>query len=77
MFYTVTNLVNGQLVCDLATEGKTLRLNSRETITIGEEDFTAHIKNLAEKGIVKVTELVEETSDNKKTYNKKTKEKED
>ena len=77
MFYTVTNLVNGQLVCDLATEGKTLRLNSRETITISEDDFTAHIKNLAEKGIVKVTELVEETSDNKKTYNKKTKEKED
>lgn len=77
MFYTVTNLVNGQLVCDLATEGKTLRLNSRETVTISEEDFTAHIKNLAEKGIVKVTELVEETSDNKKTYNKKTKEKED
>ena len=77
MFYTVTNLVNGQLVCDLATEGKTLRLNSRETIIISEDDFTAHIKNLSEKGIVKVTELVEETSDNKKTYNKKTKEKED
>ena len=77
MFYRVTNLISGQLVCDLATDGKTLRLNSRETVTISGEDFTPHIKNLAEKGIVLITELVEETS-SKKTYNnKKTKEKED
>lgn len=72
MSYKVTNIINGQIVCDLATEGKTLRLNSKETVHIDEKDMTNHIQILSEKGLVKVVEVAnQEKTATKRTTAKK------
>lgn len=66
MSYKLTNISGGQIVCDLATEGKTLRLNNRETKTIKENEITPHIKNLVTKGLILSEDVVTKTTPKKK-----------
>ena len=68
MSYKVTNRTGGQLVCDLAVKGKTLRLNNRQSTTINDNEITPHLRNLESNGLV----LVEYVSDETKTTKKKT-----
>ena len=63
MSYKLTNISGGQIVCDLAVEGKTLRLNNKQTKTIEDIEMTPHIKNLVAKELmVSEVVLVEETT---------------
>lgn len=57
MSYKLTNISGGQLVCDLAVEGKTLRLNNKQTKTIKDTEMTPHIKNLVTKGLILSEEI--------------------
>lgn len=50
----LTNICGGELVCDLATKGKTLRLQNKESITVEESEMTPHIKTLNKKGLLLV-----------------------
>ena len=68
MSYKLTNISGGQLVCDLAVAGKTLRLNNRRNTTIKDNEITQHIENLESKGLI----LIEYVSDETKTTKKKT-----
>lgn len=52
MSYKLTNISGGQIVCDLAVKGKTLRLNNRQSKTIKDTEITNHIKNLVSKRLV-------------------------
>ena len=52
MSYKLTNISGGQIVCDLAVEGKTLRLDNKQTTTIKDSEITPHIKNLVTKGLI-------------------------
>lgn len=59
MSYKLTNIFGGQIVCDLATEGKTLRLDNRQSVVIKDSEITNHINNLVMKGLIlseKITE---------------------
>ena len=63
MSYKLTNISGGQIVCDLAVEGKTLRLNNKQTKTIEDIEMTPHIENLVTKELmVSEVVLVEETT---------------
>lgn len=67
MSYKLTNISGGQIVCDLAVEGKTLRLNNKQTKTIEDIEMTPHIENLVTKELmVSEVVLVEETKATKK-----------
>ena len=57
MSYKLTNISGGQIVCDLAVEGKTLRLNNKQTKTIEDIEMTPHIENLVTKELM-VSEVV-------------------
>lgn len=59
MSYKLTNISGGQIVCDLATEGKTLRLDNKQSETIKDTDMTSHIKNLVEKRLIFSEQIVE------------------
>lgn len=75
--YKLTNKSGGLLVCDLAVEGETLRLNNRQTKTIKDTEITPHIKNLVNKGLI-LSELVQtRTTRTKKKNTQKSKEKEE
>ena len=52
MSYKVTNISGGQIVCDLASKGNTLRLNNRQSKTIKDAEITPHIKNLETKELI-------------------------
>ena len=52
MSYKLTNNSGGQIVCDLAVKGKTLRLNNKKTKTIQDSEITPHITNLVNKGLI-------------------------
>lgn len=72
MSYKLTNVSRGQIVCDLATEGSSLRLNIRESRTVKENEITPHIKNLMKKGLILCEEVLErETTSTKKKAVKK------
>lgn len=79
MSYKLTNISGGQIVCDLAVEGKTLRLNNRQTETIKDTEMTPHIENLVTKGLMLSEEILVETKSTKKrnTVQKNSKEKEE
>ena len=77
MSYKLTNISGGQIVCDLAVEGKTLRLNNKQTKTIKDMDITPHIKNLVLKGLILSEEVVQPQVTKKITTQKSSKEKED
>lgn len=69
----LTNIMGGQLVCDLATEGKTLRLDDRQSETINENEITPHILHLEECELILIEEVSVETpkEKTKKTTAKK------
>lgn len=46
IYYKLTNISGGLLVCDLNTEGKTLRLLHKQSVTLPESEITFHIWNL-------------------------------
>ena len=77
MSYKVTNISGGELVCDLAVQGKTLRLNNKQSKTIKENEMTKHIKNLVSKGLILIENIPIPTTETKKITTKGSKEKEE
>ena len=75
MSYKLTNISGGQIVCDLAVEGKTLRLDNKQTTTLKDCEITPHIKNLVTKGLI-LSESIE-TKTVKTTAKSSAKEKEE
>ena len=67
MSYKLTNISGGQIVCDLAVKGKTLRLNNKQTKTIKDTEITPHIKNLVSKGLILSEEVTQPHVTTKKT----------
>lgn len=67
MSVKLTNVSGGQLVCDLANNGGTLRLNNKETKIVKDNEVTSHITRLIEHGLVLSKKVVEP----KPTTNKK------
>lgn len=65
MSYKLTNISGGQIVCDLAVKGKTLRLNNRQSDTIKENEITPHITHLMNNGLILI-EMVQTESKTKK-----------
>lgn len=63
MSYKLTNKSGGQLVCDLAVKGKTLRLNNGKSTVIKDNEITKHIENLVKKRLL----LSEKVYDTKAT----------
>lgn len=76
MSYKLTNISGGQIVCDLAVEGKTLRLNNRQSKTIKDNEITSHIKNLVVKRLL-LSEEVTPQATKKETTSTRSKKKED
>ena len=70
MSYKLTNISCGQIVCDLAQKGSTLRINVRETQTIKDNEITPHIMNLVSKGLILSEEVSKETYSKKKAVKK-------
>ena len=52
MSYKLTNISGGQIVCDLAVKGKTLRLDNKQSTTIKDTEITPHIKNNVALGLI-------------------------
>ena len=79
MSYKLTNISGGQIVCDLAIKGKTLRLNNKQSQTIKDNEITPHIENLVNKGLILSEKVSEETkvTTKKTTVSKNSKEKEE
>lgn len=77
MSYKLTNISGGQIVCDLAVQGKTLRLNNKQSKTIKETEITPHIKNLVSKGLILSEGVSQPQVTKKTTASKSSKEKED
>ena len=78
MSVKLTNISGGQIVCDLAVAGKTLRLNNRQSKTIKDTEITPHIKNLVTKGLILSEEVVVTPQVTKKeTTSTRSKKKED
>ena len=79
MSYKLTNISGGQIVCDLAVAGKTLRFNNKQDKTIKDTEITPHIKNLVNKGLILCEVVSAETKTTKKKSNvqKNIKEKEE
>lgn len=75
MSYKLTNISGGQIVCDLAVEGKTLRLDNKQTTTLKDSEITPHIENLVTKGLI-LSEPIE-TKTVKTTAKSSAKEKEE
>ena len=69
MSYNLTNISGGQIVCDLAVKGKTLRLNNRQSKTIKDTEITPHIMNMIDKGLILSVQVLE-TKTTKKTTKK-------
>ena len=76
MSYKLKNISGGQIVCDLAIKGKTLRLNNKQTATIKDTEITPHINNLIAKGLI-LGEKTVETKTKKSAQKSSKKEKEE
>ena len=72
MSLKLTNISGGQIVCDLATKGKTLRLDNKQSQTIKDNEITPHINNLINKGLI-LSEEVLDTKTKKNTVSKNSK----
>ena len=74
----LTNICGGQVVCDLAVEGKTLRLDNKQSTTIEDFEITPHISNMIASGLIlsEKVSVVETKKTTKKTA-KSSKEKEE
>lgn len=59
MLYKLTNISGGQIVCDLAQKGSTLRLDDKKTQIVKDSEITPHIKNLVLKGLILSEEIKE------------------
>lgn len=70
MSYKLTNVSKGQIVCDLAKEGSTLRLNVGKSQTIKDDEITPHIMNLVSKGLILSEEVSKEITSKKKAVSK-------
>ena len=70
MSYKLTNVSKGQIVCDLAKEGSTLRLNVGNSQTIKDNEITPHIMNLVSKGLILSEEVSKEITSKKKAVSK-------
>ena len=68
MSYKLTNISGGQIVCDLAVEGKTLRLDNKQSKTIEDNEMTPYISRLISKRLL----FSEVVSKNKKSTKKNT-----
>lgn len=68
MLYKLTNNSGGEIVCDFATKGKTLRLNNKQSTTVESTEITDHINRLINKGLLLSTPL---TETRKKTVTRK------
>lgn len=66
MSYKLTNISGGQIVCDLASKGNTLRLNHKQSKTIKDAEITSHIKNLETKNLILIEKVSAKTKNNKK-----------
>ena len=77
MLYKLTNNSGGQIVCDLMSQGNTLRLNNKKSKTVKETEITPHIKNLVNKGLILIEEVKQPQSTKKTTTTNSSKEKED
>lgn len=73
----LTNISGGQIVCDLAVAGKTLRLNNRQSKTIKDTEITPHIKNLVKKGLILSESIASEKKHTTNTKSGVSKEKEE
>lgn len=76
MSYKITNISGGQIVCDLAIKGKTLRLNNKQSEVIKNNEITPHIHNMMNKKLVLIEEVNNETKSIKKETVKKSNSKE-
>ena len=77
MSLKLTNISGGQIVCDLAIEGKTLRLDNKQSQTIKDNEITPHIERIIKKGLILSEKVSEETKATKKTVKNSNKEKEE
>lgn len=78
MLYRITNISGGQVVCDTAIKGKTLRLNDKQSETIKDTEMTPYIERQVKTGIFLSEIVLEETKPTKTTVSKNSKkEKED
>ena len=78
MLYKITNISGGQVVCDTAVKGKTLRLNHKQSETIKSTEMTPYIERQIKMGIFLSEVVSEETKPTKTTVSKNSnKEKED
>ena len=71
MSYKLTNISGGQIVCDLAIEGNTLRLDNKKTKTIKDNEITPHILNMSDKKLILIEKLNNEVKSVKKETVKK------
>lgn len=74
MSLKLTNISGGLIVCDLAVQGKTLRLNNKQSMTIPENEITSHIENIIKSGLILSEEILVETKTKKTTKSSKEKE---
>lgn len=77
MSVKLTNISGGQIVCDLADEGKTLRLDNKKSKTIKDTEITPHIKNLVIKGLILSEEVSQPQTVKKESTSTRSKKKED
>ena len=75
--YKLTNKSGGQIVCDLAVKGKTLRLDNKKSQTIKDNEITPHIKNLVSRGLILSEEVLQPQTTKKNTTYNSSKKKED
>lgn len=77
MSVKLTNISGGQIVCDLAVQGKTLRLNNKQSKTIKDNEITSHIQNLVVKRLILSEEVTTPQATKKETTSTRSKKKED
>lgn len=77
MSVKLTNISGGQIVCDLAVQGKTLRLNNKQSKTIKDNEITSHIQNLVAKRLLLSEEVETPQATKKETTSTRSKKKED
>ena len=70
MSYKLTNISGGQIVCDLAVKGSTLRLDNKKSQTIKDSEITPHINILVSKGLIICEEISVEIHSKKSTVKK-------
>ena len=59
--YKITNLTSGEIVCNLVTKGKTLRVGAKSTQTIEDTEITPYLFNIENKGLIMCTHIKDTT----------------